>query len=281
MVTKEWVSIHRKHHARSDTAQDPHSPQIHGIRKVLLQGTELYRLESRNAATLQRYGSGTPDDWIERHVYARHGVLGVTIMLVIDLALFGPIGLSMWAVQMLWIPFFAAGVVNGVGHYWGYRNFAPSDASRNIAPWGLLIGGEELHNNHHAYITSAKFSNRWWELDIGWMYIRIMAWCRLAKVRNVAPKLRFEPAKPRCDGDTLRSVITHRYDVLARFDKCAACVALDETIRAMRQELAALWSRSNASKEQLVEQLEAWCVRAERSGINAVRDFARTLRCYA
>jgi stearoyl-CoA desaturase (Delta-9 desaturase) len=280
MVTREWVSIHRKHHARTDTAQDPHSPQIHGIRKVLFDGTDLYRIESRNAATLENYGQGTPDDWIERHVYAKHGVLGLALMLAIDLVLFGPIGLTMWAVQMLWIPFFAAGVVNGIGHYWGYRNFAPSDASRNIAPWGLLIGGEELHNNHHAYITSAKFSSRWWELDIGWAYIRILEWLHLAKVRHVAPPLRFEPAKPRCDGDTLRSVITHRFDVLARFDRSTRA-ALDQTIHAMRQELAALWNQSTASKEQLVEQLEDWCVRAERSGIIAVREFARKLRCYA
>ena len=183
MATREWVAIHRKHHARSDTAQDPHSPQIHGIRKVLLEGTELYRIESRNADTIEHYGRGTPDDWIERHLYARHGVLGLALMLTIDLVLFGPIGITMWAVQMLWIPFFAAGVINGLAHYWGYRNFAPSDSSRNIAPWGLLIGGEELHNNHHAYITSARFSSRWWELDIGWAYIRILEWCHLAKVR--------------------------------------------------------------------------------------------------
>ena len=171
-------------------------------------------------------------------------------------------------------------MINGLAHHWGYRNFAPSDSSRNIAPWGLLIGGEELHNNHHAYITSARFSSRWWELDIGWGYIRILAWCHLVKVRYVAPKLRFEPGKPRCDGDTLQSVITHRFEVLARFDKSTRA-ALDQTICAMRQELAALWSHSTASKEQLVEQLEDWCVRAERSGIITVREFARKLRCYA
>ena len=280
MATREWVAIHRKHHARTDTAQDPHSPQIHGIRKVLLEGTELYRIESRNGETIENFGRGTPDDWIERHVYARHGVRGLALMLMIDLVLFGPIGLTIWAVQMLWIPFFAAGVINGLAHYWGYRNFAPPDASSNIAPWGLLIGGEELHNNHHAYITSAKFSNRWWELDIGWAYIRILEWLHLAKVRYVAPKLRFELGKPRCDGDTLQSVITHRFDVLARFDK-STHAALDNTICAMRHELAALWNHSTVSKEQLVEQLEDWCLRAERSGIIAVRKFARKLRCYA
>jgi len=285
------VSIHRKHHARSDSAQDPHSPQIYGIRKVLFEGAELYRMESSNAATLERYGRGTPDDWIESHVYARHDVLGVSLMLVIDLVLFGPIGLTVWAVQMLWIPFFAAGVVNGVGHYWGYRNFAPDDASRNIAPWGLLIGGEELHNNHHAYITSARFSNRWWEFDIGWMYIRILELLRLAKVRRVVPKLRLARAKTRCDADTLRCVITHRYAVLAQFDRCARrCAALGHAlesskvlgmIHSMRQELAAVWGRPSASNEQLVRQLEDWCLRAERSGIAAVQEFSRKLRCYA
>jgi stearoyl-CoA desaturase (delta-9 desaturase) len=291
MATKEWVSIHRKHHARSDSAEDPHSPQIYGIRKVLFEGAELYRMESSNAATLEKYGRGTPDDWIEHHVYARHDVLGVSLMLVIDLVLFGPIGLTVWAVQMLWIPFFAAGVVNGVGHYWGYRNFAPDDASRNIAPWGLLIGGEELHNNHHAYITSARFSNRWWEFDIGWMYIRILELLRLAKVRRVVPKLRIARAKTRCDADTLRSVITHRYAVLAQFDRCARrCAALGHAlesskvlgmIHSMRQELAAVWSHPTASNEQLVRQLEDWCLRAERSGIAAVQEFSRKLRCYA
>ena len=286
MATKEWVSVHRKHHARSDSAEDPHSPQIHGIRKVLFQGTELYRIEIANAATLEKYGRGTPDDWIERHLYAKHGVLGVAIMLVIDLVLFGPIGLTVWAVQMLWIPFFAAGVVNGVGHYWGYRNFAPDDASRNIWPWGLLIGGEELHNNHHAYITSARFSSRWWEFDIGWMYIRILELLHLATVRKMAPAIRLEPAKTHCDIDTLRSVITHRYAVLAQFDKCARHAVSGEAqvvraICAMRQDLADVWSRPNASKEQLVRQLEDWCLRAERSGIAAVQAFSRQLRCYA
>jgi stearoyl-CoA desaturase (delta-9 desaturase) len=332
MVTKEWAAIHRKHHANCETSEDPHSPQIHGIRKVLFEGTELYRMEARNAATLKKYGHGTPDDWIERNLYAKHSVLGVVLMLAIDLVLFGPIGLTVWAVQMLWIPFFAAGVVNGVGHYWGYRNFAPYDASRNIAPWGLLIGGEELHNNHHAYATSAKFSSRWWEFDIGWTYIRVLQWCRLAKVRSVAPKIRFEQAKSRCDVDTLRSVIAHRYHVLAEFDKCSTHVALEEvhdlpldghagmkrsavpaavrhwlhgdatavpkgraaalreafdsskvlaTIYSMRQELAAVWSHPTASTEQLVAQLEDWCVRAEQSGIAAVRAFSQKLRCYA
>ena len=177
-----------------ETTENPHSPQIHGIWKVLLEGTEVYRAESRIAATLEKFGHDTPDDWIERKLYAKYTRHGVGVMMVIDLVLFGPIGLTIWAVQMLWIPFFAAGVVNGVGHYWGYRRFAPNDASRNVVPWGILIGGEELHNNHHAYVTSARLSSKWWELDIGWMYIRLLEMLRLAKVRKVAPRIHHNTA---------------------------------------------------------------------------------------
>ncbi|NMF98244.1 fatty acid desaturase [Aromatoleum toluolicum] len=233
MVTREWVAIHRKHHATTEMADDPHSPQVHGIWKVLLEGAELYRLESRNAATLAQYGRGTPDDWIERRLYTPHSALGVGIMLIIDLVLFGPIGLTIWAVQMLWIPIFAAGVINGIGHYWGYRNFAPYDASRNIVPWGVLIGGEELHNNHHAYASSARFSNRWWEFDVGWMYIRALGIVHLAKVRKVAPRIRYTALKTHCDADTLQAVITHRYDVLARFARTLQRTATQE-IRRLR-----------------------------------------------
>jgi stearoyl-CoA desaturase (Delta-9 desaturase) len=247
MVTKEWVSIHRKHHARVDVAQDPHSPQVHGIRKVLLEGAELYRKESSNPATMAQYGHHTPDDWLERNVYAKHSVLGLSLMLTIDLALFGPIGLTMWAVQMLWIPFFAAGVINGIGHYWGYRNFAPYDASTNILPWGLLIGGEELHNNHHAYIGSARFSSRWWEFDIGWMYIRILELLHLAKVRRLAPRVRYDRSKFGCDADTLQAVITHRYDVLAKFARSLHGTAMEE-IRRLRARGVPGFHESSALK---------------------------------
>jgi stearoyl-CoA desaturase (delta-9 desaturase) len=325
------VAIHRKHHAKSETAEDPHSPQIYGIKKVLFEGTELYRAEAKNSETLEKYGHGTPDDWIERKLYEKHVVLGISIMLLIDLILFGPIGLTIWGVQMLWIPFFAAGVINGIGHYWGYRKFATQDTSTNIVPWGILIGGEELHNNHHAYVTSAKLSSKWWEFDIGWMYIRVMETLGLAKVRKLAPRIRFNLAKTRCDAETLQAVITHRYHVLAKFAKSLKQTAVEEirnlrthaipglkdsraldavkhwlqrdaeelpekeraaldqalhssmvlrTIYSMRQELAALWSRSSASREQLVKQLEDWCRRAEESGISALQEFSRKLRCY-
>ncbi len=227
MVTKEWVAIHRKHHAKVETDEDPHSPQTRGIETVMWQGAELYRAESKNQETLDKYGLGTPDDWLERNLYDRFSWQGVGLMLAINLVLFGPIGATIWAVQMMWIPFFAAGVVNGIGHYWGYRNFAAADASKNIVPWGILIGGEELHNNHHAYGTSAKFSSRWWEFDLGWMYIRTLAALKLATVRKVAPRLSFAEPKAVPDLATLQAVITHRYAVASNYartlrDTCAA-----------------------------------------------------------
>ena len=327
MVTKAWTAIHRKHHAKCETVDDPHSPQIFGIRKVLLEGAELYRVESANTATLERYGHGTPDDWIERNLYTRYNIYGIVVLFVLDFVLFGFIGLTVWAVQMMWIPLLAAGVINGIGHFWGYRNFQPGDASRNIVPWGILIGGEELHNNHHAYASSARLSNRWYEFDIGWLYIRILQMLGLADVKKVAPRLRFDTAKTHCDVATLQAVVTHRYEVLAKYAKSlrATCAremralrasairvdgsawkrwlhldtsALPETEReqraqvlkassrlatvyTMRDELAALWQRSTASKEQLVHQLEDWCRRAEASGIEALQVFSRQLRWYA
>ena len=233
MVTKEWVAIHRKHHAKVETADDPHSPQTRGINTVLLRGAELYRGESKIQDTLDKYGHGTPNDWIERNIYTPFSWQGVGMMLAIDLALFGPIGATIWAVQMLWIPITAAGVINGIGHYWGYRNFACADASTNIVPWGILIGGEELHNNHHAYGTSAKLSSRWFEFDIGWMYIRILESLRLATVRKVAPQIRFDRAKAAPDLATLQAIITHRYAVATSYAKSlkAACAAEIASLR--------------------------------------------------
>jgi stearoyl-CoA desaturase (delta-9 desaturase) len=227
MVTKEWVAIHRKHHARVETDEDPHSPQTRGIRAVLLQGTELYRTEGKVAETLAKYGHGTPDDWVERNIYSRFSMQGIALMLVIDVVLFGAIGITIWAVQMLWIPVTAAGVINGIGHYWGYRNFACNDASRNIVPWGIVIGGEELHNNHHAYATSAKLSSRWYEFDIGWMYIRILQMLGLATVRKVAPRIRLDRAKATPDLATVQAIITHRYAVASSYVRSlkAACAA--------------------------------------------------------
>ena len=217
MVTKEWAAIHRKHHAKCETEEDPHSPVTRGIKKVFFEGAELYRAESRNRETVEKYGHGTPDDWIERNLYTRYSALGVSLMLVLDLVLFGVLGLTVWAVQMAWIPVTAAGVINGIGHFWGYRNFDSTDASRNIFPLGILIGGEELHNNHHTYGTSAKLSNKWYEFDIGWLYISIMAFLGLAKVKKVPPEPRFDLQKQVCDLTTLQSVVANRYDVMAKY----------------------------------------------------------------
>ena len=218
-VTKEWAAVHRKHHAKCETEEDPHSPVTRGIKKVLFEGAELYRAESKNLETIQKYGHGTPDDWIERNLYTRFSWQGVALMLIIDFLLFGVIGVTVWAVQMLWIPVTAAGIINGIGHYWGYRNYECNDAATNIVPWGILIGGEELHNNHHTFGTSAKLSSKWYEFDIGWGYIRILETIGLAKVKKVAPRPKFSKEKMLVDVETLQAVITNRYDVMAKYAK--------------------------------------------------------------
>ena len=197
MVTKEWVAIHRKHHAKCETEEDPHSPVTRGIKTVLLTGSELYRAEAKVGETLKKYGHGTPDDWIERHLYSRFSWQGVALMLIVNLLLFGAVGATVWAVQMLWIPIHAAGIINGIGHFWGYRNFEAADASTNISPWGILIGGEELHNNHHTYPNSAKLSVKKWEFDMGWAWIKLFGFLRLAKVQRVAPIAPWGQVQPR------------------------------------------------------------------------------------
>jgi stearoyl-CoA desaturase (delta-9 desaturase) len=218
MVTKEWASIHRKHHAKCETVDDPHSPQILGINTVLTRGAELYKKEAANQETLDKFGHGTPDDWLERNVYSKLSWQGVGLMLIIDVFLFGGIGLTVWAVQMLWIPITAAGVINGIGHFWGYRNYDCEDASRNIVPWGILIGGEELHNNHHTFATSAKLSNKWYEFDIGWMYIQMMSAVGLATVKKTPPKPQLSDLRP-ADYNTLEAIIANRYEIMARYSK--------------------------------------------------------------
>lgn len=217
MVTREWVGIHRRHHARCETPEDPHSPQVLGLRKVLWEGAELYRDAARREDLVARYAHGTPDDWIERRVYTPFNFVGVSLMLVIDALLFGIAGIAVWAVQMIWIPFFAAGVINGVGHFWGYRNFQSPDAATNISPWGILIGGEELHNNHHAFPSSARLSVRRWEFDIGWLYIRLFGLFGLARVRRVATAPQIAAGKTTIDMDTVKAVISHRMFVLANY----------------------------------------------------------------
>jgi len=327
MVTKEWAAIHRKHHAKCETEEDPHSPQIYGINRVLWGGVFLYVKESHNAETMTRYGHGTPDDWIERNLYSRFAVLGLTLMGLANVTLFGIVpGMAILLVQIVWIPFWAAGVINGVGHYFGYRNWETQDASTNIIPFGILIGGEELHNNHHAYASSAKLSNKWYELDIGWLYIRVLESLGLATVKRVAPTPRFAPAKHAIDLETVQAVIANRYDVLAKYARSLRATHAEElkrlaphdadalrrlkrwltrderkleesqrtrlveglarskalaTAYAMRGELAGLWERSHASRDQLVRQLQDWCQRAEATGIRPLVEFSRGLRCYA
>ncbi len=286
MVTKEWAAIHRKHHAKCETEEDPHSPVTRGLETVLFRGVELYRIEALNQETMDRYGHGTPDDWIERVLYTRHSYLGVYVLLLVDLLLFGAMGLAMFAIQTGWIPFFAAGVINGVGHAKGYRNFDSSDKSGNISPWGILIGGEELHNNHHTFPASARLSYKWWEFDIGWMYIQIMAFFGLAKVRRVSQRPKFQLPCEHIDARALQAVIANRYDMMSAYarsireaKRAKADDAL-QTLTSMHTELASLWERSSLSVEQLVQQFEDWCCRAEASGVAALRELSLRARSY-
>ena len=327
MVTKEWVAIHRKHHAKCETEEDPHSPQTRGLGKVMREGAELYRTEANNTETLKKYGHGTPDDWMERNIYS-HSIFGPSLMLIINVALFGVVGMTIWAVQMVWIPFWAAGVVNGVGHFWGYRNYEASDASTNLSPWGIIIGGEELHNNHHTYPTSAKFSVKPYEFDIGWLYISIMQKLGWAKVKKTPPRLRSGEIKPVADELTLEAIIANRYEVMARYahgvrstvqqeldalqarkaqkadvsllksaqrwlhrdaekvpanamgqlaQARAAHPVIDQMLT-MREELRQLWLNTSLNREQLTSHLQAWCQRAEASGIAVLKDFSVKLR---
>jgi stearoyl-CoA desaturase (delta-9 desaturase) len=253
MVTKEWAAIHRKHHAKCETAEDPHSPQIYGINRVLWGGVFLYVKESYNRETLERYGHGTPDDWVERNVYSRFTLSGLTLMGLVNVGLSGLVpGLLVLVVQVAWIPFWAAGVINGIGHFWGYRNWQTADASTNIVPFGILIGGEELHNNHHAYASSAKLSNKWYEFDLGWLYIRVLEVLGLARVKKVAPRPRLGAAKPAIDLETVHAVIANRYDVLARYAK-----SLKATYS---QELAKLKARAPQDAE-ILKRVRRWLTR--------------------
>lgn len=248
MQTIEWVSVHRKHHAKCETVDDPHSPQTRGLKKVFWEGSELYMAEAANAETLARYGHGMPNDWVERNVYSRLTWQGVGIMLGIDWILFGWAGFAVWGIQMMWIPIFAAGVINGVGHFWGYRNYDIVDASTNIVPWGALIGGEELHNNHHTYPTSARFSSKWYEFDLGWAYIRALEKLGLAKVLRVAPVPKVERPRAGVDHDTLQAVISNRYDLLARYAR--------DLRHAYREELEKM--RVSAADRERFAALKRW-----------------------
>ncbi|MDO8317843.1 fatty acid desaturase [Rhodoferax sp.] len=324
-VTKEWASIHRKHHAKCEQPDDPHSPHVYGIKTVLLQGYELYRKEAQNKDTLARFGHGTPNDWIERNLYSRFSFTGVALMLLLDLVLFGAAGLAVWAVQMAWTPVMAAGIVNGAAHYWGYRNFEAPDASTNISPWGILIAGEELHNNHHTYPTSAKLSVKPYEFDIGWLYISLLQRVGLARVKKTPPRLALGAVRATADEQTLEALIQNRFELMATYARSmrlaldgelsalkarsadatvlkaarnwlhrdiekvpAGAVAQLAVVRAaspvldkmvlMREELRQLWLNRSHTREQLAADLQAWCQRAEASGIAALQEFSLRLR---
>ena len=325
MITREWVAVHRKHHARVETEDDPHSPQIKGINKVLQEGAELYKQEAKKPETLQSFGHETPVDWAERNIYS-HNNCGISLMLLIDFVAFGFIGITIWAIQMVWIPFFAAGVINGVGHWRGYRNFEPQDASTNIIPWGILIGGEELHNNHHAFASSAKFSSKWWEFDLGWCYIKILNSLGLLQIKKVAPELFVNQEKLEIDFDTVSAVVTNRLHIMSSYAKhVVARVYKDEKAKAnisskrllrrgrrlimraeacmdakarhkleemlmhnktmevvyvYKQRLQEIWNEKTATQENLIHALQEWCQQAEASGIEALQEFAQTLRTY-
>jgi stearoyl-CoA desaturase (Delta-9 desaturase) len=235
MITREWVAVHRRHHARVETAEDPHSPQIHGISRVLWRGVTLYRRAAQDREIVEHYGFGTPDDLLERALYARFPTLGLSLLLILDIIAFGPLaGTLVWLVQMVWIPFWAAGVINGIGHWFGYRNYETADASRNIVPWGIIVGGEELHNNHHAYASSARFSTRTFEFDIGWVYLRILAWLGLARINRTIPTLSVDRVKARCDTETVNALISNRFQVMSDFFQQVVKRVYREEIKALR-----------------------------------------------
>ncbi len=267
MITKEWVAIHRKHHAKCETEDDPHSPMYKGIKTVFWRGVELYREARAQREDIEQYGKGAPNDWIERHLYTPHATMGPTLLLFISFALFGFAGVAMWAIQMAWIPFWAAGVVNGLGHWWGYRNFETTDTATNLTPWGVWIGGEELHNNHHAFPSSARFALRKWEFDIGWAAIKGFQALGLAKVLRVAPALDVRPNIHVPDGDTMKALLAHRFQAMTDYQRNVIGPALREEASAAGAKLRSLLPRKLRKglvddgrwlKPEAREQLQNW-----------------------
>jgi stearoyl-CoA desaturase (delta-9 desaturase) len=320
METKAWASIHRKHHAKCETIEDPHSPQILGLPKVLFEGAELYKREAKNKETLSRFGYGTPDDWIEHNIYTKYSGKGILLTLLIYIILLGIPGITVWAIQMAWIPFFAAGVINGVGHYFGYRNFECPDAATNIVPWGVLIGGEELHNNHHTYPTSAKLSNKWWEFDIGWLYINIFAFLGLAKIKRTPPKVQILTSKDNIDDETLKSILINRIAFMGEYTKSVIIpifhqenhvgmhkikpllIREDSLIGEIerkdleqfledkqilneayffRKKLSNIWQQTAANQNELLAELQDWCTQAENTGIKYLQEFVAYIKRYS
>ena len=320
MITREWAAIHRKHHAKCETEEDPHSPQVKGIKTVFWRGVELYREARSDRDAIEKYGKGCPDDWIERTLYTPHATMGPTLLLFISFALFGFAGVAIWAIQMAWIPFWAAGVVNGLGHWWGYRNFESADTSTNLTPWGVWIGGEELHNNHHAFPSSAKFALRKFEFDIGWSTIRLFEKVGLAKVLRVAPSLDVRPNIAMPDGETLKALLAIRFQAMTDYyrgvtlptlratndrlprplrkaladggrwlddDKRARLQAwIAErpkmaTLAQFRERLAQVLDDRSHDAQATLQRLHAWCAEAEASGIKSLEQFSQRLKGYA
>lgn len=325
MGTLDWTSVHRKHHATCETEDDPHSPQVKGLGEIFWNGVAHYKAAC-TPETHARYGKGCPDDWVERNVYSRYPSAGIALMFVIDVALFGALGITVWAVQMVWIPLFAAGVINGVGHSWGYRNFECPDAATNVSPWGIIIGGEELHNNHHTYPNSAKLSQKPWEFDMGWLWIRLFEICGLAKARSTGPVSQQDPAKSSIDIDTVWAVLNDRFQVMAKYaddvvapavkreyeaadagmqrllkrgtrvlcrepslvnaaDKARITQVTDhsdrlKTLYEMRQRLQDIWAKRGGSSEELLAAFRQWCLDAEASGEDALREFVAHMKSY-
>ncbi|MDQ3617257.1 MAG: fatty acid desaturase [Pseudomonadota bacterium] len=320
MITREWAAIHRKHHAKCETEEDPHSPQIKGIKTVFWRGVELYREARSDRESIEKYGKGCPDDWIERNLYSRYATLGPTLLLIISFALFGAAGVALWALQMAWIPFWAAGVVNGLGHWWGYRNFETADTATNLTPWAFWIGGEELHNNHHAFPSSARFALRRFEFDIGWSTIKLFEKVGLAKVLRVAPSLDVRPNIEMPDGETLKALLAIRFQAMTDYYRSVTLPALragddklprplrkaladggrwlDDgkrerlqawiaerpqmaTLADFRQRLAQVLDERSHDAQATLQKLHAWCVDAESSGIHALEAFSARLKGYA
>ena len=320
MVTKEWVAIHRKHHARCETSEDPHSPRFAGINTVLWRGVELYQEAAKDPELLDKYGKGTPDDWVERRVYTGLRNSGVIALFFINTALFGLPGVAIWALQMALMPFAAAGVINGLGHWWGYRNFDTADTATNLSPWGLVIGGEELHNNHHAFPSSAKFALRKWEFDLGWAVLWTLQKLRLATVLRVAPQLDVRPNIATPDAETVRAMMVHRWQVATDYfktvlkpqlkaeseslprrlrralrsegrwlddarrqrmqDYVAARPQLQQLLE-FRRRLMEIYEIKSADAAAKMDALKAWCHEAEASGIAALQDYSMRLKGYA
>lgn len=317
-VTKAWAAVHRKHHAKCETVDDPHSPQILGIKTVFWQGGELYRREAKNQETLDRYGKGTPDDWLERNLYSPHSAMGIYLLFAVEIFLFGIPGIAITALQMGWFPLGAGGMINGIGHYWGYRNFECPDAARNIVPIGFLLGGEELHNNHHTYPTSAKFSIKPWEFDLAWGYISLFKLLGLVTIKRVAPKVKLIPGKMVIDVDTIRDLISNRFQVMTRYthdvmlpiykssnmsttikaalmsnpalvkgqDQVKLMEVLEKNPRLyqivqLREKLYEIWNKTTANQKELIEALQNWCQEAEAMRIKSLSEFSAYLKSYA